>query len=170
MDITDITAGDAASYGGIAIFLPLIVAVINRPTFPAWGKQLIMVGVALVAGVITYGSRNDWDFTNTNGIITAVMGVVAVTQAAYRVLWSKGAAPAIEQGVNGGTSTEEPEPVDDDPEDDPEDDADLAELDDDGDPYGFDPEAVPEHAFPDAGEYDDPDPAATSPDTPPRAT
>lgn len=154
MNITDITGADIATYGGVAAILPLIVSIINRPHFPAWAKQLIMILVALVAGVLTYGAKNEWHFDSVNGVITALIGVVAVAQIAYRVLWSKGAAPAIEQRVNGGGPGSLPDDdVDELEEDDPEDEdlVDELEADDDAEvddePMDYDDaDYQPEHA------------------------
>lgn len=102
MNLAGLTQIDVAVYGGIGSLLPVLVALINRPHFPSWAKQLIMIVLAVAAGVVTYGFKNGWDFSSTAGIVTALLGVWAATQAAYLVFWGKALAPAIEANVNGG--------------------------------------------------------------------
>lgn len=102
MNIAGLTQVDIAVYGIVAALLPGLIAIINRPTFPAWAKQLVMVVVAVAAGAVTYGLKNGWDFSSTAGVITALTGVWVATQAAYLVFWKQALAPAIESNVNGG--------------------------------------------------------------------
>lgn len=93
---------DLGTYGIAGAVLPLVVSIINRPHFPAWAKQLIMVAAAVVVGVLTYGAKNTWDFTDVPHVLAAVAGVAAATQIAYHGLWKKGVAPKIEGGLNAG--------------------------------------------------------------------
>lgn len=94
---------DVAVYGMVAAALPALVAVFNRPHFPGWLKQLIMLVVALLAGGVTYGLKNGWDFSSRAGVITALIGVWIATQTAYLVFWKQALAPAIESSVNSGS-------------------------------------------------------------------
>lgn len=110
MNLAGLSQIDIAVYGGIGSLLPVLVALINRPHFPAWVKQLIMIGLAVVAGVITYGLKNGWDFTSSTGLVTALLGVWAATQAAYLLFWGKALAPTIEANVNGGQQPQDVAP------------------------------------------------------------
>lgn len=110
------TGTDIAVYGIVGTLLPLIVSIINRPHFPAWAKQLVMVVVAVAGGLVAYAAKNHLDFSNTSAILATLIGVVGAAQVAYLVLWSRGAAPAIERNLNGGSSAvdSDAEPVDED--------------------------------------------------------
>lgn len=101
MDI-GLSATDLAVYGLIASFLPGVTAIFNRPHFPGWLKQVIEVVIAVVAGGLAYGLKNGWDFSSRAGVITALLGVWAATQAAYLLFWQHALAPAIESKINGG--------------------------------------------------------------------
>lgn len=102
MNVVGLSQTDVAVYGLLSSLLPALIAVINRPHFPAWLKQIIMFVVAVIAGGVTYGLKNGWDFSSRAGIITALIGVWLATQAAYLVFWKQALAPAIESSINSG--------------------------------------------------------------------
>jgi hypothetical protein len=103
MNLAGLTQIDVAIYGLVGALLPLLVAVINRPHFPAWAKQIIMLAVAVA---VTYGIKNGWDFSSTAGVVTALTGVWIATQGAYLLFWGRGIAPAIEAKVNGSKAAQ----------------------------------------------------------------
>lgn len=110
MNVWNELTTDATVYGGVGTLLPLLVAVINRPSFPSWLKQTVMVACSIAVGIVTYGVQYGWDFTDPAHIVLAVLGVATATQLAYRGLWSKGVAPAIEANILGGKKPD-PAPV-----------------------------------------------------------
>lgn len=97
---------DLVIYGVIAALLPALIAVINRPTFPSWAKQLVETVVALAAGVTSYGFTHNWNFGNTATLGATLGGIWAATQGFYLLFWQHALAPAIEQKVNAGKALE----------------------------------------------------------------
>lgn len=103
--IDNVSTLDISSYGGVGVLLPLVIAFLNRPTFPTWLRGLIMLIISIIAGMITYGLKNEWDFTSGPAVLTAVIGVVAATQVAYHALWQpNGIAGKIETNINSGST------------------------------------------------------------------
>lgn len=107
MNLAGLTQYDVMVYGIVSAFLPGLIAIINRPHFPDWLRQVIMAAVALAAGFVTYGFKNGWDFKSA-GLGAAMLGVWAATQLAYQYFWKKGLGPALEAKVLGGKKVDAP--------------------------------------------------------------
>ena len=94
MDGTTLTVA-----GVLSALAPLVVALLNRPSWSAGRKQLVAlavsVGLAVVALAVTGG------FTSGQDVATVVLAVVGATQAAYALVWKPtGVAPAVEAATS----------------------------------------------------------------------
>jgi hypothetical protein len=93
----------------IGWLLPLVIAVLNRPSFPKWARVLVMVGVAAVAGVIaaaTQGVFNDFDWSNAGQLFTTIALIAALAHGFYEKFWLRiGVATAIEEKTSPTPAT-----------------------------------------------------------------
>ena len=81
----------------VGVFLPALVAVVNRSHWPSWAKGVVVVASSIAAGAVTAwlsGQLTGLRWTES-ALIIAGAAVVA-----YRHFWQPtGIAPAIEQAT-----------------------------------------------------------------------
>ncbi|MGA5135159.1 hypothetical protein ACPCTO_35815 [Streptomyces olivoreticuli] len=82
----------------VGALLPLLTAVVQRPTWSAEVKKAVAVVVALVAGVITVAGAGGWDQFQQGGLTFAtIAAVLAASQTTYDLVWKPSTvAPLIE--------------------------------------------------------------------------
>jgi hypothetical protein len=72
----------------------VVTAVVNRPHWPSWLRQLVAIGLALVLGfgdAVVHG-----EITDTTSVLTILAVVLGTSELAYRTVMSRVAA-AIEK-------------------------------------------------------------------------
>lgn len=82
----------------VGAFLPLITAIVQRPSWSTEVKKIVAVVLALVAGVVTVATAGGWEqFQHGTLTFAAIMSVLAASQATYDLVWKPSkVAPAIE--------------------------------------------------------------------------
>ncbi len=78
--------------------LPLLTAVVQRPTWPAKWKKIVAVAAALVAGVFAAAADGGWaQFQHGQLTAATLLGVLAASQTSYDLVWKPSKlAPMIE--------------------------------------------------------------------------
>ena len=86
----------------VGIFLPAVVAFINRVDWKSWLKAVVALGSSIVAGTVT--ALLSGDFTGANWM-KAIGLVFAASQLAYMTWWKgSGISEWIEKTINAGKS------------------------------------------------------------------
>jgi hypothetical protein len=83
----------------VGTLLPLLVATINRQSWPGWARLLVTTVAVLLASAITVYLQGAWDAKDWVGSMILVGSFALAT---YQWAWKpSGVAPAIERNVNG---------------------------------------------------------------------
>lgn len=98
--------------------LPLFVALVNRQHWDPQIKQGVMLASAGVLAVLTYLAQSGWHVTSAADLTAAVIAVIGITQASYKLLWKQGGITDALERVTFGVAP--PAPVED-PTGEPED-------------------------------------------------
>lgn len=87
---------DTASWALIlGVLTPLVVAVVQQPTWPQPVRAVISLLAAVIVGVVTVLANGG--LSDTSGWLGIIALVLVASQTAYRNLWKPlGVAPAIE--------------------------------------------------------------------------
>lgn len=82
----------------VGVVLPLLTAIVQRPTWSAKWKKVVAVAAALVAGVVAVTADGGWDQFQYGHLTAAtILGVLAASQTSYDLLWKPSKiAPWIE--------------------------------------------------------------------------
>lgn len=97
---------EALTTGGqVGTVLPLLTAVVQRPTWSAKYKKVTAVVAALVAGIVAVAADGGWDQFQQGKLTTVtLLGVLAASQTSYDLLWKPTKlAPMIEAATTRKT-------------------------------------------------------------------
>ena len=86
--------------GIVAIFVPLLVSILKRESFPAAVNAVIAIVVYIVVGVLSVLVSGQ-SFTLDN-ITPAIAIFVAGGTIAYQLFWKNWGDPQVTAGINGG--------------------------------------------------------------------
>ena len=70
----------------VAFATPYIIALVNRPTWSASTKRLVMIGVAVVIAFVTHLLSGGFDGMTWGNLLVYLVAFIGVVQAAYALL------------------------------------------------------------------------------------
>lgn len=98
----ELVAIDPVIIAMVAFVLPILQAVIQRPSWSSEQKTLLSLVIAVAAGCSVAWWSDIW---SKDGVITAIGAVLGATQISYLAVFkSIGLTAAVEQRVNAGTT------------------------------------------------------------------
>lgn len=82
----------------VGVVVPLLVSVVNQPSFGPRTKHVAAVVVSALAGLATVGASGQLDTTD---LVTTITLVYVASQTAYHQLWKRtGITDAVETATN----------------------------------------------------------------------
>lgn len=83
----------------VGFFSPVVLSVIQQPTWPQWARALVTFVFSVVVGGATAWFQNEF---NGKDIVTTVLIVLVAAISTYKGLWQPtNVAPAIESVTSG---------------------------------------------------------------------
>ncbi|MFD7334943.1 hypothetical protein ACFV98_02920 [Streptomyces violascens] len=98
------TLDSIATGSAVGSLIPLLTAIVQRPTWSVATKKVVATVVALLGGVITVVSVDGLDlFEHGLPTLGTLAAVLAASQATYDLVWKPSkVAPAIESVTSPG--------------------------------------------------------------------
>lgn len=95
-----------ASILAVGALIPLLISIVNQPRWSTQTRTVMSVGVAALAGLVTFVADNGLDFSSPSRLITTVVGVILAATTSYSTIWKpSGVAPSIEHATSKSDST-----------------------------------------------------------------
>ncbi|PSK95759.1 hypothetical protein CLV30_12811 [Haloactinopolyspora alba] len=85
--------------GVLSALAPLVISLINRPSWSKSVKQLVAIAASVVLGVVALALTGG--FTGGDDVATVLLAVVGAAQSAYALVWKpSGVAPKLERATS----------------------------------------------------------------------
>lgn len=100
--MTEITTQITAWVLALGFALPLLTAIVQRPSWPKQVRVVVAVIAAVLSGLGVWVANYGLDFSSPAAIVSTVLGVIAASQVAYQGIWGpSGVANSIEMATSG---------------------------------------------------------------------